>query len=94
MSVEFIEPPLTAVQRSRNHWAYVAAELQAKPNEWAKVGTFSPGVATGIRRGKNPAFLDGAGSIDPQAWMNLHWRVRTSKSENRTKDDVFMKWIP
>lgn len=92
--VEFTDPPITKVQASRQHWESVAAALKDSPDQWGKVGTFSPGIATAIRRGKYRAFLEGRGDIDPQAWMRMHWVVRTSKADSRMRDHVFMKWIP
>lgn len=93
--MEFVaEPPLSPQEASKRRWENVVKELKNNPHQWGRVGTYAPGIATAIRRGKYQAFLEGSEGLDPEQWMRLHWQVRCSKSETRLKDDIYVKWVP
>lgn len=91
--MEFVSPPPHQPRQRSEKWINVVAELKANPGEWAKVGNFSPGVATHIRRGKYPAFLDGCDHEQVGVYMESHWEVTTRKTDNGTRNDVYIRWI-
>lgn len=91
--MEFQNPPERKRRRSE-HWTNVVKTLRENPNEWANVGNYSPGVATHIKNGKYVAFLESADGIEPLVWMKQHWEIRTSKTDNARRADIFIRWIP
>lgn len=93
--MEFVSPPPHQPRQRSEKWVNVVAELKANPGEWAKVGNFSPGVATHIRRGKYPAFLEGWQGDREQAslYMQQNWDITTRKTDNGTRNDVYIRWI-
>ncbi len=93
--MEFVDPPVYERKARSDHWLHVVAELKGHKGEWAKVGNYSPGVATNIRRGKYPAFLGGwEGDTDQlMLFMGRHWEVRTSKTNGGNKNDVYVRWL-
>ena len=92
--MEFTEPPLMKHQKSRKHWTEIVQQLKSNPGKWALVGNYSPGVATHIRRGKYPAFLEGWQGTPEQVllYMGRHWEVTTRKT-GEGRNDVFIRWI-
>lgn len=90
--MEFITPPPQQSRQRSQRWVTIVEELKARPNEWAKVGNFSPGVATHIRRGKYPAFLDGCDK-SPELWMQDRWEVTTRKTDGGNRNDVYIRWL-
>ena len=91
--MEFTEPPLMKHQKSRKHWTEIVQQLKDNPGKWALVGNYSPGVATHIRRGKYPAFLETHDTPDKNlAYMTKHWEVTTRKT-GEGRNDVFIRWI-
>lgn len=90
--MEFVTPPPQQSRQRSERWVNVVTELKANPGEWAKVGNFSPGVATHIRRGKYPAFLDGSDTT-PEVWMKTYWEITTRKTDNGNRNDVYVRWI-
>lgn len=92
--MEFIDPPEDKRQQRTAEWQRIVTELKAHPSEWAKVGNFSPGVATAIRRGKYRAFTADAPEYeDPEAYMTRNWQIRSSKTSDGTRNDIFIRWI-
>jgi hypothetical protein len=90
--MEFTEPPLMKHQKSRKHWTEIVQQLRDNPGKWALVGNYSPGVATHIRRGKYPAFLETHGTLEENlAYMTKHWDVTTRKT-GEGRNDVFIRW--
>ena len=91
--MEFTEPPLMKHQKSRKHWTEIVQQLKDNPGKWALVGNYSPGVATHIRRGKYPAFLEKPGSAEEMLdYMTKHWEVTTRKT-GEGRNDIFIRWI-
>ena len=93
--MEFMEPPKSKKGSLSERWINIAAELIKNPNEWAFVGNFSPGVATHLRRGKYPAFLQENSYTPEQAqkFMATNWEVTTRKTDNGRRNDVFIRWV-
>lgn len=91
--MEFAEPPMQQGRARSEKWVNIVAELKAHKGEWAKVGNFSPGVATHIRRGKYPAFLDECDQPDAGSYMASHWEVTTRKTDNGNRNDVYIRWL-
>lgn len=90
--MEFVTPPPEKKGQRSQKWREIVDALKEKRGEWALVGNFSPGVATHIRRGKYPAFLDGC-DRSPDLWMQAHWEVTTRKTDNGKRNDVYIRWI-
>lgn len=99
--MDFVDPPVTKKGAVSEKWLEIARALQAHPNEWGLVGDFTPGVATHLRRGTYPAFMDGfSGEHGPQAtlYMKSRWEITTRKIANTeetggTRQNIYMKWI-
>lgn len=97
--MEFVETPPEHTRRALSQkWLDIVAELKkahkTHPGEWGNVGTFSPGTATGIRRGKYAAFLeDMPDGEDPEVWMNLHWEVTTRKVDGGNRNDIYIRYL-
>lgn len=90
--MEFVTPPPERKGQRSQKWREIVAALKEKKGEWALVGNFSPGVATHIRRGKYPAFLDGC-DRSPDLWMRDHWEITTRKTDNGKRNDVYIRWL-
>lgn len=93
--MEWVDPPPNRKGARSQHWREVVVALKAQPSIWAKVGNYSPGVATNIRRGKYPAFLGGvdASIDDVEMYMNHHWEITTSKTDEGKRNDIFIRWL-
>jgi len=81
--------------RSTAKWEEIVTELKNNPNEFAKVGTFSPGVPVHMRNGMYKAFLpaDFEGGDDARkTYMQLHWEITTRRAEKH-RLDVWVKWL-
>jgi hypothetical protein len=87
-------PPEKNGQRSER-WRDIVATLKHSPGKWGLVGNFSPGVATHIRRGQYKAFLEGYGGSDEgaAAYMKRHWEVTTRKTDQGSRNDIYIRWI-
>lgn len=93
MELEFSNPPQDRREQRTAEWKRITTELRANPGQWAKVGNFSPGVATAIRRGKYRAFLDPDDNItEPETYMRQHWEIRTHKTGDGTRNDIYIRW--
>ena len=92
--MQFVNPPEPKQRRSNEHWRNVVKELKASPEQWGLVGNYSIGVATHIRNGRYPAFLDGwQGSPEQTAlYMARHWEVTTRKTPDG-RNDLYIRWI-
>lgn len=92
--VEFIDPPEDKRKKRSAEWKRIVQELRSNPGEWGKVGNFSPGVATAIRRGKYRAFLDGINETeDPEDYIKRCWKIRSAKTDDGSRNDIFVCWI-
>lgn len=93
--MEFVIPPPEKKGQKSERWRTVVKELKARTGEWALVGNFSPGVATHIRRGKYPAFLEGYEGTPEQVnlYMARHWEVTTRKTDGGKRNDVYIRWL-
>lgn len=93
--MDFVEAPPEHKRRSLSQkWVEVVATLMAHPGEWGLVGTYSPGTATGIRRGKYAAFLVGIpDKVDPEAWMGSHWEVTTRKVDDGRRNHIYIRYL-
>lgn len=93
--MEFAEPPPSKKGALSDRWINIVAELKTKQGQWANVGNYSPGVATHLRRGKYPAFLEGlVGSEDEFVrYMAEHWEVTTRKTNAGRRNDVYIRWV-
>jgi hypothetical protein len=90
--VQFSEPPLARKKTVSQKWVDIVAELKSNPNQWALVGNYSPGVATHIRRGRYPAFLP-EGETNKEPYMGQHWEITTRKTDNGSRNDVYIRWL-
>ncbi len=90
--MDFVDPPKEARGEKSRRWISIVAALKEHKGEWAKVGNYSPGIATHIRRGSYPAFLPDDLSIDSQVYMSQHWEVTTRKTEPG-RQDVYVRWV-
>lgn len=93
--MEFVTPPPERRGQRSHKWREIVAALKEHPQEWALIGNFSPGVATQIRRGKYPAFVEGwEGSPEQiQLYMNRHWEVTTRKTDSGKRNDLYLRWL-
>ena len=91
--MEFVTPPPEQKGQKSERWRTVVRELKAARGEWALVGNFSPGVATHIRRGKYPAFLEGIDTADPSLYMQQHWEITTRKTDSGKRNDLYIRWL-
>lgn len=94
--MEFIDPPPSAKGQRSEDWRNRVFLMQSKPGEWARVGDYSPGVATHIRRGQYKAFLpaDWAGEpSEAEAYMSRHWEVTTRKTSEGSRNDIWIRWL-
>jgi hypothetical protein len=91
--MEFIDPPPEAKGQRSERWREIVRTLKENKGQWALVGNFSPGVATHIRRGQYRAFLDANDPSSPDVYMKQHWEVTTRKTDNGTRNDVYVRWL-
>ena len=93
--MEFVTPPPEKKGQKSERWRHIVQQLKAHPGEWAIVGNYSPGVATHIRRGKYPAFLEDNTLTPEQAslYMSRHWEVTTRKTDSGKRNDVYVRWL-
>lgn len=91
--MEFVTPPPEKKGQRSQKWREIVATLKEKKGEWALVGNFSPGVATHIRRGKYPAFLEDCDHDQHGVYMAAHWEVTTRKTDNGKRNDVYIRWL-
>lgn len=91
--MQFQTPPPEKKGQRSERWQEIVKTLKENKGQWALVGDFSPGVATHIRRGKYPAFLEDSDNIDPSVFMAQHWEVTTRKIEGGKRNDVYIRWI-
>lgn len=92
--MEFVDPPKEIRGRRGERWVEIVSTLKQHKGEWALVGNFSPGIATHIRRGQYKAFLDG--DLLPQEakiYMALHWEITTRKTDNGSRNDIYVRWL-
>lgn len=94
-SMEFTTPPPEKKGQRSERWINIVAELKQHKGEWALVGNFSPGVATHIRRGKYPAFLEDWTGSGEQAdiYMKQHWEITTRKTDSGKRNNVYVRWL-
>lgn len=87
-------PPSIRAERSED-WRNRVNLMKSNPGEYYKVGNYSPGVATHIRRGEYRAFLDQPydNPEAAEAYMARHWHVTTRKTDDGKRNDVFIKWL-
>jgi hypothetical protein len=92
--MEFVEPPPSKKGAMSAEWIDKVARMKAQQGEWANVGDYSPGVATHLRRGKYPAFLEGFVGDDEEieSYMTQHWEITTRKI-NGSRNDVYIRWV-
>lgn len=94
--MEFVDPPLEVRGERGKLWVERVAAMKQNRGEWAKVGNYSPGVATHIRRGEYKAFLPSGEDMDPvqaEVYMKQHWEVTTRKTNDGKRNDVFVRWL-
>lgn len=98
--MEFAEPPPSKKGAMSDLWIEKVAKLKTKQGEppefkWANVGNYSPGVATHLRRGKYPAFLEGFAGDDEEIrrYMSDHWEITTRKTNEGHRNDVYIRWV-
>lgn len=87
--MEFIDPP---AGNRRGRWKEIVQTLKENKGKWALVGNFSPGVATQIRRGNYKAFIDND-SVTPEVHMKQHWEVTTRKTNDGSRNDIYIRWL-
>lgn len=91
--MEFITPPPEKKGQRSERWREIIVKLKENKGEWALVGNFSPGVATHIRRGKYPAFLEGSANMDPNVFMSQHWEITTRKTDEGKRNNIYIRWL-
>jgi hypothetical protein len=93
--MDIVEAPPEHKKRALSEkWLNIVAELKDISPQWGMVGTFSPGTATAIRRGKYAAFLeDMPEGMNPEAWMNEHWEITTRKAQQDSRNDVYIRYL-
>lgn len=91
--MEFVEPPPSKKGAMSDRWVAVVAELKTNKGQWANVGNYSPGVATHLRRGKYPAFLEGCEHEEHSVYMAAHWEITTRKTDEGHRNDVYIRWV-
>ena len=93
--MEFIDPPKEVRGERSKRWQEIIATLKENTGEWANVGNFSPGVATHIRRGQYKAFLEGWEGDEHQvtAYMQRHWEITTRKTNEGSRNDIYIRWL-
>jgi hypothetical protein len=95
--MERMDPPPTSKAQRSEEWREKVTFLKAHPNEFYRAGNYSPGVATHIRRGEYKAFLpDDLRAASPEAreaYMSLHWKITTRKTDDGKRNDLFVKWL-
>ena len=93
--MEFAEPPPSKKGAMSDRWIEIVAELKTKQGQWANVGNYSPGVATHLRRGKYPAFLEGFAGDDEEITRHMsdHWEITTRKTDEGHRNDVYIRWV-
>lgn len=96
-TMERIDPPAEKRGERSAEWRNRVLILKNNPGEFYKVGNYSPGVATHIRRGEYRAFLDPDNPpLNPEqaeAYMKRHWQITTRKTDEGGRNDVFIKWL-
>lgn len=90
--MEFIEPPPEIKGQRSARWREIVKTLKENKGQWALVGNFSPGVATHIRRGQYKAFLSDLDDA-PDVYMRQHWEVTTRKTNDGSRNDVYIRWL-
>lgn len=95
--MERMDPPVEAKGQRSAEWRERVRLLKEHPGEFYKVGNYSPGVATHIRRGEYKAFLDPDNPpLSPEqaeVYMKQHWQITTRKTESGTRNDIFIRWL-
>jgi hypothetical protein len=95
--MEFADPPPTTKGERSRKWQEKVAAMKTRRGEWANVGNYSPGVATHIRNGQYKAFLDSdnlpSSDSEASAYMKVHWEVTTRKTDDHSRDDIFIRWL-
>lgn len=88
-------PPIKRGRGATSRWKEIVNTLKTEyPGQFAKVGSYSNGVATQIRQGKYSAFLPddaeflNASRID---YMQRHWEITTRRKGQAS--DIYVKWI-
>lgn len=90
--MEIVDPPGRSSREPSEHWQTVVRTLKDDyPGRYAKVGDYSNGVGTQIRKGLYPAFIP-AGVTDKADYMERHWVVTTRRSHSDRRD-LYIKWV-
>lgn len=90
--MEFVEPPKESRGERSQRWRDIVYALTDNAGQWAKVGNFSPGVATNIRRAKYSAFYP-PGHPAPMDYMDSHWEITTRKTDNGSRNDIYIRYV-
>lgn len=93
--MDFVEAPPERQRRPiSQHWVEIVAKLHENPRQWALVGTYSPGIATAIRRGRYPAFtLNKPEGIEDEVWIEQNYEITTRKCEDGSRNDIYIRYI-
>lgn len=84
-------PPKRGSSGSRQHWVKVVDTLRTEyPGRFGKVGNYSNGVSTQIRKGLYAAFIP-QDVTDRSGYMDRHWEVTTRRA-GEGRNDVYIKW--
>lgn len=90
--MERMDPPATTKGKRSEDWRERVRVMKENRGEFFKVGNYSPGVATHIRRGEYKAFLADDGT-PPDTYMQQHWEVTTRKTDDGARNDIFIRWL-
>lgn len=89
--MDFVEPPPPKRRNNSAHWVDSIDQLKDNPGKWGRVGNYSIGVSTHIKKGRYPLFYP-PGTPDPEAYVRDHWEV-TTRSTGDGRVDLYVRWI-
>jgi antirestriction protein ArdC len=93
-------PPPSKQFRGTFDWQAAVSEMKASPQEFYRLGKFSPGIAHFIRTGEYKAFLDDTVDVTDLAareeYMDAHWEVTTRShgaGRNPNQVTLYVRWL-
>ena len=87
-------PPIKRGRGPTSRWKEIVTTLKTQyPGQFAKVGSYSNGVATQIRQGKYAAFVpdDVELTTSRADYIKRHWEITTRRKGQSS--DIYIKWL-
>jgi hypothetical protein len=90
-------PPQKRGRGSTSKWKEIVHTLKTEyPGQFAKVGSYSNGVATQIRQGKYAAFVPENYDLlellaERKHYIDTHWEITTRRKGQAS--DIYIKWL-